>query len=167
MTAHSKIESRTGPWTPQLVRQHLTQAYRVLWASTGQIGHKRIKAAWPDYLYSTADLAEQLQSEVQANKRGETTLSKRRRSILKPSSHDIANMEAILINPGAWLAGVVRAYPEHCDALIASSKANARGESDRSLCRRMGWDRMDFRRKRDFAAKIIAADLNNRGFVIL
>lgn len=101
-------------------------------------------------------------AEVQANKIGETTLSKRLRATIKPNSHEIATMEAILIDHKSWLKGSVRGYPEHRRALIASAKANAAGESDRALCRKKGWDRRKFGRLRDFAAKLIADELNGR-----
>lgn len=156
-------EARTDVWTPKLVRKALISAFRVLEVTAGRVGHKKLRSGAPAYLYSGSDLSEQLLTEVAAQQKGETTMRMRLRAKIQPSSRDISHMNSVLINEGAWLVGPVTAYPDHLKMLIAASMAKARNKSDRQLCRDRGWHLTTFQRHRDFAAGVIAKELNRRG----
>lgn len=163
---HTTLESpNTRQWTAKAVRDALAQAFRVLNATTGPIGHKRLKAAMPEYEYSASDIAEQKLMEVEAQRKGETTMRKRLLARIKPNSHEISRSDLILFGHGdqkAWLK-LVSAYPDHRRILIAAVKAQARGVSGRKVAARLGMPLTNFQRKRDFAAGHIAKQLNSAG----
>lgn len=147
-------------WTAVAIRKELAFAFRVLHATTGKVGHKALKAAMPDYQYSTADLNEQYLAEVEASKKGEPTMLNTPR--LRPSSEQIAHSHAVLLGTAAvrpWLR-LADDYPLHRDFLIEAALAAARGVGDRQLCRDRGWNLSTFQRYRDHAAQVIATHLN-------
>ncbi len=150
-------------WNAKAVRKELAFAFRVLHATTGKVGHKALKAAMPDYQYSTADLNEQYLAEVEASKKGEPTMLNTPR--LRPSSEQIARSHDVLLGSGPvrpWLR-MADDYPIHRDFLIEAVLAAARGMGDRSLCRDRGWNLSTFQRYRDHAAGVIATQLNRIG----
>lgn len=150
-------------WTAKAVRKELAFAFRVLHATTGPIGHKALKAAMPEYEYSTADLNEQYLAEVEASRKGEATMHNTPR--LRPSSEQIARSHDVLLGSGnvrPWLR-LVDDYPLHRDFLVEAVLAASRGKGDRSLCRERGWNLSTFQRYRDHAAAVIAERLNRFG----
>jgi hypothetical protein len=149
-------------WDAKGVRQAIAKAIRVIEATAGRVGHKQLKAAMPDYQYSVADLAEQLQAEVEAKRQGETTMHDRLASRVPPSAIDISRADLVLFGDKVnrpWLR-MIEAYPEHRATLIRACWAAAWGMSSRRLCREMGWNLSTFQRHRDFAAELIATHLN-------
>lgn len=156
---------QTKAWDARSVRDALAMAFRVLNATTGQVGHKRLKASMPEYEYSAADIAEQKLMEVEAQRKGETTMRKRLLARIKPNSHEISRSDMILFGKGehkAWLK-LVAAYPDHRRILIAAVKGQARGLSGRKVAERLGMPLATFQRHRDYAADVIAARLNEKG----
>ena len=156
---------RSKTWTAKSVKQALAHAFKVLNATTGPVGHKRLKAAMPEYQYSTADLAEQQLMEVEARRKGETTMRRRKAAMIKPSSKEISQSDMILFGKGdrkPWLK-LVGAYPDHRRLLIAAVQGAARGHSARSVARRIGIPESSFRLQVGFAASTIAKQLNRAG----
>lgn len=154
-------------WTARAVRKELAFAFRVLHATTGPVGHTKLKAAMPAYEYSTADLAEQHMSEVEARRQGETTMRSRLAARFSPSSEQIARSHLILLgtkDARPWLK-LADAYPEHQAYLVDAVLAAARGVGDRRLCRERGWNLSTFQRYRDHAAEVIASHLNRQHLV--
>jgi hypothetical protein len=152
-------------WDAKSVRDALAMAFRVLNATTGPVGHKRLKAAMPEYEYSASDIAEQKLMEVEAQRKGETTMRKRLLARIKPNSHEISRSDLILFGKGdqkAWLK-LASAYPDHRRILIAAVKGQARGMSGRKVSSAMGVPLATFQRHRDFAAAQIANHLNKAG----
>lgn len=152
-------------WDAKSVRDALAMAFRVLNATTGPVGHKRLKAAMPEYEYSAADIAEQRLMEVEAQRKGETTMRKRLLARIKPTSHEISRSDLVLFGKGehkAWLK-LVAAYPDHRRILIAAVRGQARGMSGRKTAERLGVPLATFQRHRDFAADVIAKQLNAKG----
>jgi hypothetical protein len=152
-------------WTPTAVRKELAFAFRVLHATTGRVGHKALKAAMPDYEYSAADLNIQYLAEVEAKKRGETTLRDRLVTRFRPSSQEIERAHVVLLGSShmrPWLR-LADGYPLHRDFLVEAVLAAARGVGDRRLCRERGWNLSTFQRHRDHAAGVIATHLNRHG----
>jgi len=150
-------------WTGKAIRKELAFAFRVLNATTGKAGHKALKAAMPEYQYSTADLNEQYLAEVEASKKGEPTMLNTPR--LRPSSEQIARSHIVLLGSDQvrpWIR-LADDYPLHRDFLIEAVLAAARGKGDRSLCRERGWNLSTFQRYRDHAAGVIASHLNRIG----
>jgi hypothetical protein len=152
-------------WNAKMVRHALADAFRVLDATTGPVGHKRLKAAMPDYEYSESDIQEQRLMEVEAQRKGETTVRKRLVAKIKPSSWEISRSDQVLFGTTrhrAWLK-LVNAYPEHKAVLIAAAKGQARRYSGREVAKWLGMPEATFRLHRDFAADIIAKQLNRAG----
>lgn len=152
-------------WTGKAVRKELAFAFRVLHATTGKVGHKALKAAMPDYQYSTADLNEQYLAEVEAKKRGETTMREQLVTRFRPSSEQIERSHLVLLGNRAsrpWIR-LADDYPLHRDFLVEAVLAASRGKGDRSLCRDRGWNLSTFQRYRDHAAGVIATQLNRIG----
>ena len=165
MTQTAIDRPQTKTWDAKSVRDALAMAFRVLNATTGPVGHKRLKAAMPDYEYSPSDIAEQKLMEVTAQAKGETTMRKRLLARIKPSSHEISRSDLVLFGKGdqkAWLK-LVNAYPDHKRILIAAVKGQSRGLSGRRVAERLQMPESSFRLHRDFAADIIAKHLNKCG----
>lgn len=161
-------KAKTTLWDAKAVRCALADAFRVLDATTGKVGHRRLKAAMPDYEYSEADIAEQRLMEVEAQRKGETTVRKRLVAKIKPSSWEISRSDQVLFGDGrqrAWLK-MVNAYPEHKAVLIAAAKGQAKRYSGREVAGWLGMPEATFRLHRDFAARIIAKQLNKAGITV-
>lgn len=159
------IDPNTKQWTAASVRKALAHAFKVLNATTGPVGHKRLKAAMPEYQYSAADIAEQQHMELAARRRGETTMAKRKQAMIKPNSREISRSDLILFGRGdqkPWLK-LINAYPDHKRELIAAVLGAARGHSARTVARRMGVAESTFRLHINFAAATIAKQLNRAG----
>ncbi len=158
-------KATTTEWTAKSVRDALADAFRVLDATTGPVGHRRLKAAMPDYEYDEADLQEQRLMEVEMQRQGYTTLRRRLVAKIKPSSWDISRSDMVLFGNGhhrPWLR-LVAAYPEHQAVLIAAAKGQARRYSGREVAKGLGMPHSTFQRYRDFAADVIAVHLNRMG----
>lgn len=158
-------KATTKEWTAKSVRDALADAFRVLDATTGPVGHKRLKAAMPSYEYDQSDIAEQRLMEVEAQRKGETTMRKRLVAKIKPSSWDISRSDVVLFGLGhqrPWLR-LVSAYPDHQAVLIAAVKGQARRYSGRDVAKWLGMPHSTFQRHRDFAADVIAVHLNRMG----
>eukprot|EP00873_Tetraselmis_striata_P030361 jgi/Tetstr1/450625/TSEL_037661.t1 len=145
-------------WDAKSVRMALADAFRVLHAVESRPGHKRIKAAWPEYMLEPIDIAEQrLAGNIQQG---------RMKAVIKPNAIQISRMETVLLGRDGmppWLNGAVKAYPEHRRILIVAVKAQAARHSGRTVA---GWLHMpesSFRASRDFAAAQIAKQLNRAG----
>jgi len=144
-------------WTAEDVRRALADAYRVLNACEGRVGHKRLKAAWPEHSVEWEDLLAQQQHK---------TMRKTMPPKLRPTSIQIYHMEVVLIGTAKtppWLNGKVRAYPTGRKMLIASVMASAHRYSGRQVCEAFRWPEATFRWQRDRAAAIVAAELNAAG----
>ena len=156
---HATIE-RTAIqlWDAKSVRMALVEAFRVLHAVEGRVGHKRLKAAWPEYMLEPIDIAEQrLAGNIHKG---------RLKALIKPTSLQISRMETVLLGSGdtpGWLNGAVRAYPEHRWVLIADVQGQAKRYSGREIARWLGMPEATFRLQRNFAADIIARQLNRVG----
>lgn len=163
MASLSRTNRRAALWTPKKVIDALADAYRVLSAIEGRVGHKQLKAHMPEPMVSWSDFWGQQIEEADKGKRAPVKV---RRPL--PSSQQIAHMETVLIGgrtPSGvilppWLNGTVRGYPEQRRKLLLGSMARARGISDRKLCRRRGWTLSTFQRQRNRAAEIVAGQLN-------
>lgn len=151
-------KATTMEWGTKPVRYALADAYRVLYASAGRVGHKPVKAAWPSYQLEPADIAEQrLAGNIHHG---------RMKAIIKPSALDITRMEIVLLGTAvmpAWLNGAVTAYPDHRYVLIAAVEGQAKRYSGRDVAQWLGMPEATFRLHRDFAASIIAIQLNRTG----
>jgi hypothetical protein len=161
-------KATTKQWDAKLVRCALADAFRVLDATTGRVGHKRLKAAMPEYEYDQSDIAEQRLMEVEAQRKGETTMRKRLVAKIKPSSWDISRSDMVLFGMGQhrpWLR-MVSAYPEHQAVLIAAVKGQAKRYSGRDVAKWLGMPEATFRLRRDFAADVIAKQLNRSGLPV-
>lgn len=151
------LETLTTLWTPETVRKALAEAYRVLDASEGRVGHKRLKAAWPDHAVEWEDLLSQVEHK---------TMRKTMPPRLRPTSSQILHMEIVLLGTGsmpAWLNGRVRSYPSGRKMLLAGVMGAAHRYSGRQVCEAFGWAEATFRWQRDRAAGIIADELNAAG----
>ena len=165
MTQTAIDRPQTKAWDAKSVRDALAMAFRVLNATTGPVGHKKLRAAMPEYEYDEADLQGQRLMEVLAQSKGETTMRKRLLSRIKPNSHEISRSDHVLFGKGdqkAWLK-LVSAYPDHRRILIAAVKGQSRGLSGRRVAERLNMPESSFRLHRDFAADIIAKHLNKSG----
>lgn len=163
VTNSGRLSSMLEQWTGKAIRKELAFAFRVLHATTGKVGHKALKAAMPEYQYSTADMNEQYLAEVEATRKGEATPANTPR--LRPSSEQIERSDLVLLGSGSvrpWLR-MTDDYPLHRDFLIEAVLAASRGKGDRSLCRDRGWNLSTFQRYRDHAAGVIATQLNRLG----
>lgn len=150
------LDTSTIIWDADRVRSALARAYRVLNASEGRVGHRKLRAAWPEHSVEWEDLL--AQQEHKTTRRTEAPR-------IRPSSIDIARMEMVLLGAGrmpAWLNGRVRSYPTGRNMLVASVMAASHRYSGRQLCEAFGWVETTFRRQRDKAAAIIADELNSR-----
>jgi hypothetical protein len=154
-------KAKTSGWNAKSVRMALADAYRVLHACEGRVGHKRVKAAWPEYQLEPADVAEQrLAGNIHQG---------RMKAMIKPTALDISRMEIALLGAGnmpPWLNGAVTAYPEHRGVLIAAVEAQAKRYSGRDVAKWLGMPLTTFQRHRDFAAALIAKQLNAAGVVV-
>lgn len=158
-------KAKTKGWDAKLVRHAMADAFRVLDATAGRVGHKRLKAAMPDYEYSEADLQGQRMMEVEAQAKGETTMRRRLLARVKPNSLEISRSDMVLFGIGdqkAWLQ-LVAAYPEHRQVLIAAVRGQAKRFSGRDVAKWLGMPHSTFQRHRDFAAGVIAKQLNEKG----
>lgn len=150
----------TDQWTAEDVRRALAEAYRVLSASEGRVGHKRLKAAWPDHAVEWEDLLAQQQHK---------TMRKTMPPKLRPTSVQIQHMEMVLIGTAKmppWLNGRVCSYPSGRRMLMASVMGAAHRYSGRQICEAFFWVEATFRWQRDKAAGIIAQELNERGIEV-
>lgn len=144
----------TDQWTAEGVRKALAEAYRVLSASEGRVGHKRLKAAWPEHAVEWEDLLAQQQHK---------TMRKTMLPRLRPTAMQIYHMEIVLLGTAKrppWLNGAVRSYPSGRKMLMASVMGAAHRYSGRQICEAFFWSESTFRWKRDRAAAIIAEELN-------
>lgn len=151
------LDAMIDVWTPEAVRRALTEAYRVLDASEGRVGHRRLRAAWPEHSVEWEDLLAQ-----QEHKTMRKTMPPR----LRPTATQIHHMEVILLGTAGrapWLNGRVRSYPSGRKMLVASVMAAAHRYSGRQVCEAFGWAEATFRWQRDRAAGIIADELNAAG----
>lgn len=152
------LDKAKTAWDAKSVRDALADAYRVLYASGGRVGHKPIKAAWPSYQLEPIDIAEQrLAGNIHHG---------RMKAIIKPNAIEISRMEIVLLGAngmGPWLNGAVTAYPDHRYVLIAAVEGQAKRYSGRDVARWLGMPEATFRLHRDFAASIIAKQLNRAG----
>lgn len=151
-------KAKTKGWDAKSVRMALADAYRVLNACEGRVGHKRVKAAWPEYQLEPIDIAEQrLAGNIHHG---------RMKAMIKPTALDVSRMEIVLLGangmPG-WLNGAVKAYPEHRGILIAAVVSQAKRYSSREVAGWLGLPLTTFQRHRDFAAAAIAKQLNAAG----
>lgn len=148
----------TRLWDAKSVRMALVDAFRVLHAVEGRVGHKRMKAAWPEYMLDPTDIAEQrLAGNIHQG---------RLKALIKPTALQISRMETVLLGSGnipGWLNGAVKAYPDHRHVLIAAVQGQARRYSGRDVSKWLGMPEATFRLHRDFAADIIARQLNRAG----
>lgn len=147
----------TTLWTPHAVRDAMAEAFRVLSATEGRVGHRRVRAAWPDYAHEWEDLIAQQEHK---------TFKRTRQPRFIPSSHQIAHMEIVLLGKGdmpAWPNGPLKGYRNARNALIASSMARAIGYSERQVCEAKGWALTTHRRHRDKGAVFVANWLNRQG----
>jgi hypothetical protein len=158
MTLTTLDRPKTHLWDARSVRMALADAFRVLHAVESRPGHKRIKAAWPEYMLEPIDIAEQrLAKNIHQG---------RLKAMIKPTAVQISRMETILLGrDGAppWLNGSIKAYPDHRRILIIAVKAQAKRYSGREVSRWLGMAESSFRASRDFAADKIAAQLNRAG----
>lgn len=151
------LDTATITWTPERVRKALAQAYRVLNACEGRVGHKRLKAAWPEHQVEWEDVVAQQQHK---------TTRKTEAPRMRPTSIEIARMEMVLLGVQgvpAWLNGRVRSYPTGRKMLIASVMAASHRYSGRQVCEAFGWAEATYRWQRDRAAAILAEELNSAG----
>ena len=154
------VDVMLDQWTAEDVRKALAEAYRVLNACEGRVGHKKLKAAWPEHAVEWEDLLAQVQHK---------TMRKTMPPKLRPTSIQIQRMETVLLGTSrspAWLNGKVRAYPTGRKMLIASVMASAHRYSGRQVCEAFRWAEATFRWQRDRAAAIIAAELNAAGIEV-
>lgn len=150
-------------WTAKAVRKEMAFAFRVLNATTGPVGHKQLKSAYPAYQYSAADMNEQYLAEVDASRKGEATVLNAPR--LRPSSEQIGRSHDILLGTAQlrpWIK-MADGYPLHQSILVEALLAASRGIGDRRLCRENGYNLSTFQRYRDHAAGVIAERLNQIG----
>lgn len=145
-------------WDAKGVRSALAEAFRVLHAIEGRVGHSRVRAAWPEYMLEPIDIAEQrLAKNIHQG---------RLRAIIKPTSLQISRMETVLLGTGdmpGWLNGAVKGYPDHRRVLIAAVQGQAKRYSGREVARWLGMPEATFRLHRDFGADIIARHLIRAG----
>lgn len=147
----------TDQWTEEAVRKALAEAYRVLSASEGRVGHKKFKAAWPEHYVEWEDLLAQVQHK---------TMRKTMLPRLRPTSVQIQRMEMALLGTRhmpAWLNGRVRSYPTGRKMLMASVMGAAHRYSGRQICEAFGWAEATFRWQRDKAAAIVVQELKESG----
>lgn len=151
------LDTSTITWDAERVRSALARAYRVLNACEGRVGHRKLRAAWPEHAVEWEDLIAQQEHK---------TTRKTEAPRMRPSSTDIARMEMVLLGAGrmpAWLNGRVRSYPTGRKMLVASVMAASHRYSGRQLCEAFGWVEATFRWQRNKAADIIADELNASG----
>lgn len=152
------LDKAKTAWDAKSVRYALAEAYRVLHACEGRVGHKQVRAAWPAHQLEPADVAEQrLAGNIHHG---------RMKAIIKPNALDITRMEIVLLGANGmppWLNGAVMAYPDHRSVLIAAVEGQARRYSGRDVAKWLGMPLTTFQRHRDFAAGLIAKQLNAAG----
>ncbi|WMT90130.1 hypothetical protein [Pelagibacterium sp. H642] len=153
---HATLErTTTKQWDAKSVRMALVDAFRVLHAVESRPGHRRVRAAWPEYMLEPIDIAEQrLAGNIHQG---------RLKALIKPTALQISRMETVLLGRDGmppWLNGAVKAYPEHRRILIVAVKAQAKRHSGREAARWLGLPLTTFQRHRDFAADVVAKQLN-------
>lgn len=151
------LDTSTITWDAERVRRALARAYRVLNACEGRVGHRKLRAAWPEHAVEWEDLIAQQEHK---------TTRKTEAPRIRPTSIDIARMEMVLLGTRempAWLNGRVRSYPTGRKMLICSVMAAAHRYSGRQVCEAFGWAEATFRWQRDKAAAIVAEELNAIG----
>lgn len=147
----------TEQWTVEGVRKAIAEAYRVLSASEGRVGHKRLKGAWPEHAVEWEDMLAQVEHK---------TMRKTMLPRLRPTSIQIHRMDIVLIGERhrpAWLNGMVRSYPTGRKMLMAGAMGAAHRYSGRQICEAFGWAEATFRWQRDKAAAILVAELADQG----
>jgi hypothetical protein len=141
-------------WTAKIVREAVAEAFAVLFDSSGRVGPRDVRAAWPEYILEGQEYWEQW-------KIGTQYVGKRVRTQRK--AHEVAKMEAVLIGNKKgkpWLWRYLADHNTERTRLSAWAIAKCRGVSSRELCRRQKWAYSTFMRYRDTGAGIIAMGLN-------
>lgn len=133
-------------WTVESVREALTLAYRVLDASEGRVGHKRLRAAMPDF-----------ELEYKRPMKGRERFS----------ATEIWHADLVLVGGTidgvprrSWLNGRLMNFPERRAVLIAACYAASRRYSLRQLSEILLVPESTLRWQRDWAAGVLAAELN-------
>jgi hypothetical protein len=142
-------------WTPLLVMRAMVRAERVMRAVPMAIGPANDRAFWPD----TADDEPSAEEEK-----------------FRPEKDDITRMEYVLVGfrdedggrHPAWLNGALLGYPEQRRILAKWVRWASRGKVDRDgvsqteeeFARSLGLAHATLKRRKDFAAAIIATSLN-------
>ena len=149
-------------WTEVRVRQVIPEALRVLAATEGRVGPRRVLTNWPDMALEWHELVSM--NEVGSGYRAKMS----RRS---PTAAEIERADIVLLGfrhrgveyPG-FLNGSVMAYPLQREKLILASIVRSRKQSERSLCRATGWNLSTFQNQRAFAARVVADWLNGANY---
>lgn len=136
----------TEQWTVEGVRKAITEAYRVLNASEGRVGHKRIKAAMPEF---------------------DLEYKRPMRAREQFSSMDIWHMELVLIggtidgrSRKSWLNGRLMEFPGRRAILIAACYGASMRYSARQMAEILRIPEATLRWQRDWAAGIVVTELN-------
>lgn len=148
-------------WTPVLVCRAMVHAERVMRAVPSRWLPAGDRAYWPE---TGDDYPDQDEPRM------------------KPTRDEITHMEYVLVgfpdeNGGrrpAWLNGALLGYPEQRIILARWVKWASRGKVDRDgvsqteeeFARSLGLAHATFKRRKDFAASIIAASLNEAGLPV-
>ena len=141
------LDVMTEQWTAGYVCKAVAEAYRVLSACEGRVGHRRVKAAMPEF-----------ELEYKRPMKGRERFS----------SIDIWHMELVLVGGTingvqrrAWLnGGRIMAHAEWRAILIAACYGASMRYSARQMAEILRISESTFRWKRDRAAAIIAEELN-------
>jgi hypothetical protein len=150
-------------WTAKLVKEALVEAYEVLSDTTGRVGPRSVKAYWPDYQIDGADFT--IQSIAGTNTVGRMRVRRQR------TMREIGRMEIVLLGSKgpqgqdipAWLNGTVAQYERPRKCLMAWVMCKHHGVTEKGLCERAGWPLATFKRHKDYAAGVIAHNLNQAG----
>lgn len=149
-------------WTPRLVKDALVDALIVERSLPARRGPGDLAAWWPDY---ALDYPRAEQNKV------------RRR----PSAEDITHSDRFLFGVGnskGWLNGPVMIYEEQRAALMRWALWVSLGcqwkardgvveiETEEQFCKRIGADLSTFKRRKDFAAGVIARQANEEGVLV-
>lgn len=143
-------------WTPKLVKDAMVHAFEVLLDTSGQIGPDWFKNNWPEYRVSFEDEVGQI---------AQGTEKKTARVRVQRTAREITAMEKVLLghrdqrNWGSYLHHM----PAARRALVTWCFWEIRNRHTEVECERRGWAYSTFRRRRDDAAKTIAAKLNDAG----
>lgn len=153
-------------WTPELVKRAIAEAFRVLHDTTGRVGHRRIKAAWPEVYREWGDLL----AAAEIGYRAPVKFRRRR------EAHEITRMEMVLTGwkgedgraHRAWLDGplMLDGYRGRRAALVLWVLADLYGWRISDLCRKRRIPRRSFDRHATQAAAMIADRLNRIGLEV-